>query len=103
MKRRVTFSPQARDQAREVGRWWRENRPSARLLFAAEVRQALLLIAGAPGIGVLYPHPQIGGVRRLLLSGTRCHLYYVHEESTDAIEIVAVWGAIRGSGPIVRR
>ena len=103
MKRRTTFSRQAREQVRDVGRWWRENRPSARLLFATELRQALLLVADVPGVGVPYPHRTIRSVRRLLLSGTRYHIYYVHDESAHTIEIVAVWNALRGHGPALKK
>ena len=75
----------------------------AGLNVATELRQALLLVADAPEVGVRYPHPSVEGVRRLLLSGTRHHLYYVHDELGDTVEVVAVWSAVRGLGPIVRR
>ena len=103
MKARIRFSPQARTQARNAARWWREHRPRAPRLFAAELRGALMLLGSAPGIGVSYPHPQIEGVRRLLLSATRYHVYYVHDRSSRAVEIVAIWSAVRRRGPNVNR
>ena len=36
-------------------------------------------------------------VRRLLLRATRNHVYYV--EMADHVLVVAIWGAVKGSGP----
>lgn len=96
---RVVFSPQARDQARRAAQWWRDHRPAAPRLFAHELRAALALISRSPTLGVSHPHPTVAGVRRLLLSRTGYHLYFVPNQETATIEIVAVWSAVRGRAP----
>jgi plasmid stabilization system protein ParE len=103
MKARILFSPEAREQARDAARWWRENRPSAPRLFADEIRRALVLIGSAPIIGVRYAHDGVANVRRVLLPTTRFHIYYVHDEAARAVDVVAVWSAVRGRRPPIGR
>jgi plasmid stabilization system protein ParE len=102
MSARITFSPEARDLARQAARWWRENRPAARRLFATELRRALLLLAHSPEIGVAYPAAPVSGVRRALLASTRYHVYYTYNVTTNTIEILAVWGGVQERDPFVR-
>jgi plasmid stabilization system protein ParE len=64
---------------------------------------ALELLAEAPAIGRRHSHPDIPGLRRLLLPGTRYHIYYVHEAERDAMVILAIWSAVRGRGPALVR
>ncbi len=53
-------------------------------------------ISAAPGAGKRYPHPD-AEVRRVLMRTTRKHVYYV--ERDDHVLVVAVWGAVKGTGP----
>ena len=39
-------------------------------------------------------------VRRWLLPKTRCHLYYLVDESRGVVEILSVWGAKMGRSPV---
>ena len=104
MKVRVWFSPQAREQALHAGEWWRANRPAAPSLCEDELESAVALLSEAPTIDMQYQrHPEILGLRRLLLSGTRYHVYYVHDQARAEIEIVAMWSAVRGRGPRLTR
>ena len=97
MTTRVFFTPEAAEQVRTIDGWWRRERPAAPLLFSEEFSDALVLIAGAPQAGRPYPHATVSEVRRVLLRSSRYHVYYkIHKD--DAI-ILAVWSAVRGSGP----
>lgn len=97
MTPRVVVTPEAAEQIRIIDSWWRRERPAAPRLFSEEFAGALVLIAGAPVAGRLYPHATVSEVRRVLLRSSRYHVYYkIHKD--DAI-ILAVWSAVRGSGP----
>ncbi len=99
--RQVVIAPQAEAQILLVDSWWRENRLASPDLFAQELANACATIAAAPEVGHRYPHPNVAGVRRLVMRATRHHLYYVMGD--EAVVVVAVWGAIKGSGPDLSR
>ena len=75
----------------------RANRTAAPELFRNELAAALELIGLAPLAGRPYRKTQVPGVRRVLLRSTRCHVYYIVRDA-DAL-VVAVWSAVRGTGP----
>jgi hypothetical protein len=66
-------------------------------LFEQELSQAFSTIEIAPEAGHRYPHPDVKGVRRVLLRATRNHVHYV--DTGDIVVIVAVWGAVKKTGP----
>ncbi|MCK6460202.1 MAG: type II toxin-antitoxin system RelE/ParE family toxin [Planctomycetes bacterium] len=101
MTPRVLITPEAERQARDVDRWWREHRPAAPGLFLDELAAAIELIGDMPLAGRRYGHGPVRGVRRILLRSTRYHVYYVVRRA-DAL-ILAVWSAVRGTGPSLRR
>ena len=103
MNARVRTTPQADVQALRIDEWWRERRPAAPDLFASELAGAFDLLGSAPDIGRRYPNPEVPGVRRLLLPRSRHHVYYVHEAGHGEVVVLAVWGAVRGSGPQLGR
>lgn len=43
------------------------------------------------------------GVQRLFLPGTRYHVYYVHDAEAREVVVLAIWSALRGKGPPLRR
>lgn len=97
MRREVVVAEPADRQIREVDRWWRENRLAAPHLFAQELAVAFESIATHPGVGHHHPHPRVRGIRRTLLRACRYHVYYVHTD--HEVVVLAVWSAVRGSGP----
>ncbi|WP_422723945.1 type II toxin-antitoxin system RelE/ParE family toxin [Hyalangium rubrum] len=103
MTLRVFFTPRAQAQALEAAEWWRIHRPTAPELLEAELTTALRLLAELPELGRRYPHPRVTGVRRLLMPRTRYHLYYAHDAEEAAVLILAVWSAVRGRGPALRK
>lgn len=96
MNKPVFTTPQADLQIREIDAWWRANREKAPDKFEEELASTFLALSVVPGAGQRYPHPH-GTVRRVLLRSTKNHVYYVERE--DRVLVVAVWGAIKGSGP----
>ena len=93
----VRTSPEADAQIREIDGWWRRNRAASLNLFVDELTAAFDIIGHAPNIGRLYRQSPIPGARRVLLKGTRYHVYYV--PLGDEVRVLAVWHAQRGVGP----
>ncbi|HEX5054734.1 MAG TPA: type II toxin-antitoxin system RelE/ParE family toxin [Planctomycetota bacterium] len=98
----VIVVPTAEAQIREVDSWWREHRTAAPELFVQELAAALALIGSRPRIGRRRRHATIPGLRRVLLRSTRYHLYYVPVDE-HRIFVLAVWSAVRGRGPSMKR
>ena len=96
----VTTTPEADTQIRIIDDWWRANRRASPDLFLEELAAAFDLVARAPYLGRLYRRSPVRGARRILLRGTRHHVYYFPGE--HEIRILAVWHGDRGSGPPLR-
>jgi len=97
----VNTTPEADAQIREIDDWWWRNRRASPDLFVSEVAAAFDVIGHAPHIGRLYRRSPVPGTRRILLEGSRYHVYYV--PLADEVRVLAVWHARRGVGPPVRR
>lgn len=96
MTKPVFTTPLADRQILAIDGWWRAHRDKAPDLFESELGQAFELIGAAPGAGRRYSHAE-ADVRRVLMRKTRNHVYYV--EHDDHVLVVAVWGAVKESGP----
>jgi plasmid stabilization system protein ParE len=96
----VTTTPEADAQIRTINDWWRENRQASPDLFLDELSRAFDMISRAPNIGRLYRRSPVPGTRRVLLRGTRYHVYYVASE--QEARVLAVWHGERGVGPPLR-
>jgi plasmid stabilization system protein ParE len=96
----LVVTPEVTQQVHTIDDWWRRERPAAPHLFSEELAAAFALLGGAPQAGRRYPHPTIPEVRRILLRSSRYHIYYkIHE---DDVIVLAVWSAMRGSGPEIK-
>jgi plasmid stabilization system protein ParE len=96
----VRTTPEADDQIREADSWWRTNRAASPNLFADELAASFDIIANTPNIGRLYRPSPVPGTRRVLLKGTRYHVYYAPH--VNDVRVLAVWHAQRGLGPPLR-
>jgi plasmid stabilization system protein ParE len=95
----VLTTPEADSQIREIENWWRRNRTASPDVFADELAATFDILGHAPHIGRLYRIP-VPDSRRVLLKGTRYHVYYVPRG--DQVIVLAVWHAQRGVGPPLR-
>ena len=98
---KLELAPRAVRDAERHARWWRENRPAARLLFDQELAAALQQIRTQPESGLAYPGIAGKRYQRLLMPRTRFHIYY-RLAAPDTIRVVAIWGAVRERGPRLR-
>jgi hypothetical protein len=92
----VRTTPQADLHILELDSWWRATGTRHPICSSRNLTIALRTISAVPAAGKLYPHPQ-ADVRRFVLRATRNHVYYV--ERDDYVLVVAVWGAVKDSGP----
>jgi plasmid stabilization system protein ParE len=96
----LTTTPEADTQISTIDGWWRENRRASPNLFLDELSTAFDLIARAPNIGHRYRRSPVSNTRRILLRGTRYHVYYVPRQRE--VTVIAVWHSQRGVGPPLR-
>jgi plasmid stabilization system protein ParE len=96
---RLEISRRARRQIEKIHAWWTDSRPSARSLFLDELSRAEQLLRTNPEVGIVYIVQRSGAIRRILLIESEYHLYYRYVPSRSEIQIIAIWGAIRGRGP----
>ena len=100
MNLNVRTTPEADHHVRAIDEWWRKHRRAASNLFLDELEAGLALIGSALNVGHLYRRSPVGGTRRVLLAGSRYHVYYVPLD--DEVVVLAGWHASRGSGPPLR-
>ena len=93
----IIVAPQAEAQIQTIDEWWRANRQAAPDLFEQELSTAFASIAAMPSAGHRVMHPEVKGLRRVLLRATRYHVYYA--AGLDAVVVLAVWSSVRGAGP----
>ena len=65
--------------------------------FFEEFRDVVTRLESMPRLGRRIAHPDVVALRRLPMRATRYHVYYVTDG--DIVMILAVWSAVRGSGP----
>lgn len=77
MSLQVRTTPEAGDQIGAIDEWWRRNRLAAPDLFLDELAGSFEIIGHTPQIGRVYRQSPVPGTRRILLKGSRYHVYYV--------------------------
>ena len=95
---KLEIASRAVSEAERCARWWRENRPAARMLFEKELLDALDRIRVAPLSGNAYLAIPGREHRRVLMPESRYHVYY-RVAGPDHVRVVAIWSAVRGRGP----
>lgn len=95
---RLEITKRAQREAKRLAQWWLDNRDKAPELFEQELIAAYELILGEPGLGQTYLISRGRRVQRLLMPGTKNHVYY-YRQRADLIRVVSIWGAVRGRGP----
>ncbi len=98
-RRRLHESRTAARQIDTIDDWWRTNRTAAPTLFLDELNGAYGLIRYQPDIGQQVTGAKSNRVMRVFLLRSRYHVYYQESEDSEAIEVLAVWQASRGSEP----
>lgn len=98
----VDFTRRAAAQTEAATLWWRENRPLAPDALREELEQALQLFSLQPEIGATAQNIKLTGVRRVLLSRVKYHLYYrIVDGSPRSVEVLSLWHTSRDGNPAV--
>ena len=95
----VLFTATAEEHAHAVAAWWAAERPAAPSLFVDELSRAIDRLSGMPGSGAPFDSHVLVGVRRVLLPGSRYHLYYTVDSDRQEVLVRAVWHGSRGQLP----
>ena len=93
---KVVLLDEAQQRFEAEDRWWRANR-DAKELFFTEFQDVLRQICST--VGQRYRRVRGVLIQRVLMTKTRCHVYYFHDHQRDLIEIHSIWGARRKRGP----
>lgn len=99
MTYRLRVSRRAGRQIRDASTWWPRHRDKAPIAFADDLDDALHLIRELPRAGEPDKRGRVPGVRRVLLSRSRYHLYYTVDEAAKTVEVLALWHTSRGTPP----
>ena len=95
---RLEVTKRAQREAKRLAQWWLENRDKAPELFEEELIAAYRLILSDPALGQTYLVSRGRRIQRVLMPGTKNHVYYYRQDS-ELLRVVSVWGAVRGREP----
>ena len=96
----IEVSELANRQIQEADDWWRLNRQKAPNAILEELERIGALIAFQPHLGARATNVKLPGVRRIHIERIHYDLYYrALGTPPESVEIVALWGSRRGSGP----
>jgi plasmid stabilization system protein ParE len=96
---KLRIGKRAQQQVDKIEAWWVENRPDAPTLFIDELEESFQYICDVRSAGVRWPTPHRPRLRRLLMTRTKNHIYFVIDEATETVHVHAVWGAPRARAP----
>jgi len=97
----VTISDPAREEYREVTRWYRERDERVAARFTDETRRILDLMERFPSIGSRVPGVDDRAVRRMPIHNFPYHVVFV--ELMDRIEVAAFAHRRRGPAYVIER
>src|SRR5690606_2537506 len=95
---RLEVTKRAQREAKRLAGGWLEHRDKAPELFEEELLAAYGVIQSEPALGQTYAASRGRRIQRVLMPRTKNHVAY-HQKSTDVVQVIAIWGAIRGRGP----
>jgi hypothetical protein len=95
---KLRLGKRAQQQIRKIEQWWVEHR-AAPELFTDELEQTFRHICSVRIAGIRWPTVRRPTLRRILMARTGNHVYFVVDDATRTVFVLAVWGAPRGAGP----
>jgi len=96
---KLRVGKRAQQQAKRMGAWWLGHRPAASTLFTDELERTFLYISQVREAGVRWPTPRRPTLRRILMPGSGNHVYFLIDEPTETVHVLAIWGAPRSTTP----
>ena len=92
------MSKRAARAADRIGARWRESADDPGI-FAREFLEAVERLETTQGVGSPFPTSRHPSLKRVLLSKSRCHVYFEIDEAKQIIRIVHVWDGRRERAP----
>ena len=96
---KLQVGKRAQHQIRTIETWWVEHRPSAPMLFTDELERTFRHLCAIRDAGIRWPTPRRPALRRVLMPRSGHHVYFLPDDGTSTVHVVAVWGAPRGTAP----
>ena len=97
MKLRV--AKRAQREAARIEQWWVQNRPAQATLFTDELEATFRHICNVRIAGVRWPTLRQPTLRRILMPRSLNHMYFVIDDRGQTVDVLAIWGAPRGTTP----
>src|ERR1041384_1253033 len=95
----VVLVDAAEEQLDEIVEWWTAHREANPTLVMEEFDRCVSLLESSPDAGARFHRSRVPGVRRLVMRRTKHHVYYLHDERSAVVYIIAVWGAPKAGAP----
>ena len=99
MALRYVIKARAQGEITRAAAWWAENRLATPGAVRMDVTNALSILVHQPGLGEKVETGRPVQIRRYLMSRTQRWMYY--RVKGDILEVLCVWGAERGTGPML--
>ena len=95
---RVEFSKRAQRSIERIDARWRENADYPDL-FRTEMDELIEHLESVSNPGTPCMSRRRSGLKRMLLEKTKCHVYFVLNETRRRIEVLEVWDGRRERTP----
>jgi plasmid stabilization system protein ParE len=96
---KLRIGKRAQQQADKIEAWWGKKRPAAPTLFTDELERTFRYLCQVRSPGVRWPTPRRPMLRRILMPRTENHVYFLIDETTETVQVLAIWGAPKGRTP----
>jgi plasmid stabilization system protein ParE len=96
---KLRIGKKAQRQTARIEQWWVQNRAAQAALFIDELEATFRHICNVRIAGVGWPTPRHPTLRRILMPRSQNHLYFVIDERSQTVDVLAIWGAPRGTTP----
>ena len=96
---KLRIGKRAQRQADKIEAWWVEHRPAAPTLFTDELAWTFQHLCQRSSAGVRWPTSRRPMLRRILMPRTENHVYFMVDEMTQTVHVLAVWGVPKGRTP----
>ena len=96
---KLLLAERAQRQIAKIEEFWFEHRFDAATLFTDELAATFHMLATVRQAGARWPTPQRPALRRILMPRSSNHVYFVVDEASQTIHVLAVWGAKKRRTP----
>ncbi|HEY1959998.1 MAG TPA: hypothetical protein VGH28_30525 [Polyangiaceae bacterium] len=96
---KLLVAERAQRQIAKIDQFWFEHRFDAETLFLDELAATFRMLSTVRHAGTRWPTPQRPALRRILMPRSLNHVYFVVDEASQTVRVLAVWGAKKRRTP----